>query len=126
MVRQAHHERRFEGLTTSVTKSALQNLYVDFATRSNYAVLQTAIAVSLDAHDAIADVRQAIEYSGIVTWDDEPWIARQRGHPLLRAKVRRGVERLRDRLVRIQVLVQVHIVGREDDRCFLRPHAHVL
>src|SRR5262245_56781708 len=79
----------------------------------------------LDADDPIADARKPIEDRGIVAGNHEPRIAGHAAHAILRAQVEDGVERLRDRLVRVEVLVEIHVVGRDHDGRLRRLDADV-
>src|SRR5471032_168926 len=69
----------------------------------------------LDADDAIGDAGEAGEDRRIVAGNEQPRFARHRSHPILRAQILDRVQRLRDRRVGVQVLVEIHVVGGDHD-----------
>ncbi len=80
----------------------------------------------LHPRHAVSRLWKADEHFGVVTRNDQPRARRDLLHPVLRGQVRFRVERLRDRDVLIEILVEINVVRGDDDAARLGIHADVL
>src|SRR5438094_10580083 len=72
--------------------------------------------MSADCYLTVSARGKAREHSRIVPGYDQPRIGRECLDAILRLEVALGIERLRNRDVLLQILVQIDVVGREDRR----------